>query len=591
MDPFNVIVLVAVLLFLIVSLYKELFQPAISFLIAIIALSLFGILAPADILTGFANPQIASILLLLAFGNLLGNASILDKMFSKLFASTSSYTGFLGKLLPSVAGISALINNTPVVALLIPYVHKWSVKNNISISKVLIPLSYAAILGGTATLVGTSTNMLVNAFAEETEFGGFELLDFAWVGVPLIFLGLIYLLVFGRRLLPDHKSMTGEFTANTTEYLVEAIIPETSSYKNKSIQECNLRALKGLFVAEIIRDDRHISAVSPDEVLLPGDLLVLAGNLDAISDLLKKNKDLALPKKSVLDATTKYDIAELVVAQGSYLTGQTVKSSDFRSRYSAALVGIHRNGEKVEGKIGDQVLKTGDTLLVLAGEDFWKKTNSIVKRDFYVISKINDILPLDVRRSMVILIGLITAIMLSAFKILTLFQGLLILLLIAFLTKIIDLRKLRNLLDYNLLIIAALALSLGEAIKSTGVAEYVAAQTVGLSSNFGAIGALVAVYLLTFLFTELMTNIAAAALALPFAASTAAALGITPEPFFLAVAYAASASFITPLGYQTNLMVYGPGGYKFKDFMRIGLPLTILYFVVTILILYFRYFQ
>jgi len=589
LDPLQVGIVLSVLLFLIISLYKEWFQPAISFLIAVLVLALFGILSGEQVLEGFANPQIASILLLLVFGNLLGNASILNVLFSKVFSQTRTYNGFLLRLLPSVAGISAFINNTPVVALLIPYVYRWGRKNNVSISKLLIPLSFAAILGGTITLVGTSTNMLVNAFAIKNGAESFSIFDFAWIGLPLTLIGLVYLIFLSRNLLPDRQTFSERFNDQSREYLVETQIAPSSQYVGKTIAEASLRDLSGLFVAEIIRGDEQIAPVGPETRLEANDTLILAGNVTAVTELMENNSDLTLPKFSYLDRDSVFDVVELVVSAGSFLVNKTVKNADFRSRYDAALVALNRNGQRVEGKLGDVQLRTGDTLLVLAGSNF--KNNPASQADFYTISTVKEVRPLDVKRSLLILFGLVVSILLSALNILSLFKGLLALLLIALLFRVINLRRLNQLVDYNLLVIAALALALGHALETTGISGFAADKIVEFTSVFGVMGALVGIYLIAFFFTELMTNIAAASLALPFALAIATSLGVDAEPFYLAVAYAASASFITPLGYQTNLMVYGPGGYKFKDFLRIGLPLSIMYFVLTMVILYWRYFK
>jgi len=585
----EVIVVVLVLVFLILSLFKEWFQPAISFLIAVIILGAFGILSGQDILQGFGDQQIASILLLIVFGNLLGNASILDVLFSKAFETTKTYFGFMSRLLPSVSVVSAFMNNTPIVALLIPYVYKWGKQNHIPISKLLIPLSFAAILGGTITLVGTSTNMLVNAFATSQSDVQFSIFDFTWVGLPLSIIGLAYIIIFGKKLLPVRTTISEAFTENTREYIVETHVPANSSYIGKSIREANLRELNGLFVVEIIRGEQSIVPVRPSEVLQQGDILILAGNTHAITDLIDLNVDLKLPEPTSIDKTIDFDMIEVVVAQGSHLANKQVKHSDFRRRYNSSLLAVNRKGEQLHGKLGDKTLRTGDTLLITTGNDF--ETNAYAQSDFYQISKIKEVRPLDVKQSLVVALGMITAIILSSVGILSLFKGLLILLLICLLARILSFNKLNRYMDYNLLVIAALALALGKALETTGISASVAQWVVTFTEPVGVLGALCGIYLLSFVFTELMTNIAAASLALPFGLAVANQLGVTPEPFFLAIAYAASASFITPVGYQTNLMIYGPGGYKFKDFLHFGLPLSIVYFIVAIAILYWRFFM
>jgi len=492
------------------------------------------------------------------------------------------------RLLPIIAGISAFMNNTPIVALLIPYVNRWGKRNNIAVSKLLIPISYAAILGGTMTLVGTATNMLVNALAIDEADHAFSLFDFTIVGLPLAIVGLIYLFIFGKKLLPERKSTMDQFAESSMEYVVEAKIASKSSFIGKTIADANLRQLNGLFVVEIIRGEEVISPVSPETVLNTSDRLLLAGNVGAISELMENNNDLELPKSSQMDDDLNFDIVELVVSRNSYLVNRTVKDADFRRRYDSALVAINRGGERLIGKIGDKVLKTGDTLLALVGDGF--KHNLDARRDFYTVSKLKEVRPLDMNKSLLILIGLIAALTLSATGVLPLFTGLMVLLAVVLALKVASLRQLRDLFDYNLLIIAALAIAIGQAVQNTGLADYVAEHLLTFTKPAGVLGALIALYLITMAFTELMTNVAAATITVPLAIATASGLAAPMAPFLLVVAFAASASFMTPIGYQTNLMVFGPGGYKFKDFMKIGLPLSIIYFVLTIGILYWYFF-
>lgn len=584
---FPILSVCVVLLFLILSLYKDWFQPAISFLIAVLALSFLQILPAEEILQGFASKEIASILLLIVFGNILGKSSLFDVLFHKAFQQTNTYTGFLSRLLPSVTTMSAFMNNTPIVALLIPYVYRWGKQNNIAVSRLLIPLSFAAILGGTITLVGTSTNMLVNAFATSKSNVEFHVFDFVYVGIPVSIIGLLYIIFFGKKILPSHQTVTEKFQEDSREYLVEVKISSTSKLKGKSIAEANLRKLNGLYVVEIIRDNYSIAPVGPKHILQENDLLVLAGNVKAVTELVDSNPDLSL----VTDfqwSTDQLNLVELVVTRGSYMANTKLQDSEFRSRYNAALVGINRHGEQLKGKLGDKIIRVGDTLLVLVGQDF--ETNSFAAKDFYLISKLAEFRSLSIAQSIWVSSGLVLAILLSALQWLPLFSGLLLLLLITLLTRVLDFTKLHQYMDYNLLVIAALALSLGSAIEHSGIGELLAQGLTTYTQPLGPVGALIGIYLLTFLFTELMTNIAAASIALPFGLAVAHTLGVSPEPFFLVIAYAASASFITPIGYQTNLMVYGPGGYRFKDFLIFGLPLTILYFVLCIAIVYIRYF-
>ncbi len=570
-----------------IALYVEFYSPAKTFFLAVVVLSILGILTPQEVLSGFANEQIANIMMLLIIGSILNRSSVLDLLFKQLFSKVSSYKAFMFRMMGSVAGVSAFVNNTPIVAILIPYVYKWGKLNNIAASKLMIPLSYAAILGGTATLVGTSTNLLVNGLAVENGMESLQIFDFAMVGLPLIFIGCIYLLTIGSKLLPEKQDPLETFDKDNRDYIVELRVKSNSEIAGKSVEEAHLRHLKGLFLVEIIRANRPIAPVSPETILREGDILLFAGDVKTISDIVEDLQGLAIPKSSQLTNSKETELIEIIIPSQSILINQTVKKCDFRSRYDAAVVAIHRQGERLKGKIGNIILKQGDVLLLLTGSDFEKRQSH--KFNFYVLSKVKDLSKLDVKKSLIVIFGLLAAIIASASGLISLFNGLIILMGVIVVGNIVSFRQLRDMLDTNLLVLAAFALSLGTAIYKTGAADIGAQFVINIFEPLGIIGLLCAIYIITNLLTEIMTNIAAASLSFPLAFAIATNLGIDPKPFVLAVAIAASASFITPIGYQTNLMVYAPGGYKFRDFLLVGLPLTILYMITTILILALSY--
>lgn len=581
-------ILIAVLVVLVaVSLYTEFYSPAKTFFMAVVVLTISGILTPQEVLSGFANEQIAIIMLLLVVGGVLNRSSILDLMFKRLFQPVKRYSSFLWRMMFGVAGVSAFVNNTPIVAILIPHVYRWGKLNNISASKLMIPLSYAAILGGTATLVGTSTNLLVNGLAIQNGLEGFSIFDFSIVGFPLIILGILYMVTGGYRLLRDKQDPLEEFSSSSRNYIVELRVNEDSELIGKTVEDAHLRHLKGLFLVEIIRGTRQIAPVRPYEKIQSDDILLFAGDVNTISDLVENSPGLRIPK--VTDGFEKgnTELIEVIIAPSSLIANKTVKECDFRSQFDASVVAIHRHGERVDGKIGKVVLQAGDVLLLITGEDFEKRaadTNS-----FYVLSKVKDLSKLDIKRSMIILTGLLLSIGLASFGILSLFSCLIILLGIMTISNIVAFRELKTLVDTNLLVLAAFALALGTAIYKTGAADYLAGGLIELLAPLGVVGMLFAVYLVTNMLTEIMTNIAAASLSFPLALSLSLQGGYDPKPFVLIVAIAASASFITPIGYQTNLMVFGPGGYNFKDFLRVGFPLTLIYMLTTILIVAWTY--
>ncbi|MFA5478249.1 MAG: SLC13 family permease, partial [Bacteroidales bacterium] len=271
MLTFEGIIVLAVIIFIIVSLYTGLTGPAYTFIAGILVLGMFGILTPAEILSGFANEQILIILMLLMIGEMIRNTGVLEGFFDYFFKRAKTYRGFMTRMVLSVSTLSAFLNNTPLVAILMPYVNTWSQRNKVSPSKLLIPLSYAAILGGTATLIGTSTNLIVNGLVQAQTvipgFATFDIFDFAWAGLPMIVLGSLFLIFFSNKLLPSRRDVMDDFVENTRRYLVETRIRSESSLPGKSVKQAELRSLKGLFLAEIIRGDTRLRPVNPNEIL------------------------------------------------------------------------------------------------------------------------------------------------------------------------------------------------------------------------------------------------------------------------------------------------------------------------------------
>ena len=587
----DIIIISIVLVFIIVSLYTEVIGPAFTFLIGIIILGFFGILTPKEILNGMANEQVAVIILLLLVGDIIRKTDIIDWLFDKFFRNTKTYRGFLGRMIFIVAGFSAFLNNTPLVAIMMPYVHNWSKRNNIAPSKLLIPLSYAAILGGCATLIGTSTNLIVNGMVTDQliipGLEPLELFDFTLVGLPMIILGSGYLMLFGNKLLPSKQDAITDFSIKSREYMVEAQIKSNSRIIGKTIEEAGLRNLKGLYIVELSRGNQHLSAVSPLVILKEGDLLVFAGDTETVAEMINTDLGLGLTQVGMFAKRSNTAVLEVVVSHNSTLVSKTVRQTGFRGKYEAAILAIHRNGERVSGKIGSVKLKAGDVLLLLAGDDFTKRSNDT--NDFYLISRVREFRKLELYKSIILIGGLLAAVAISALGYISLFMALMILMIIIQILKIISPKDIPKSIDYNLAIIIVLSLALGTAMIKTGMADIIANFIIVVFKPFGAIGLLVGIFFITNLLASYITNKAAAAIIFPISVSAAINMGLPTMPFVLIVATAAAANFITPIGYQTNLMVYGPGGYAFKDYMKIGLPLTLIYMVSTVVILYFYY--
>ena len=584
---------------LVILLYTEWLRPALSFSLVILLLLLVDpllpegqeLLSPQEALSGFANEQLAIIVLLLILGDIFAKTKVVSALFRGIF-KTKSTAGFMFKMTSMVGVSSAFLNNTPLVAMFLSPVYNWARDRGLSPSKFLIPLSYASILGGCVTLIGTSTNLIANGLAVQYGQEPLQIFDFALVGGVMLVLGVIFLMLFGERLLPGYKDNVEQLIGQGREFFLESQVKKGSPLIGKTIEEGGLRNLQGMYVVNITRGDKVIRPVSPQEVLEEGDELYLAGDPEAIADLTQPGLGLSLPKACEIPLQERNDIVEVVVAHNSNLVGKQVKNSDFRGRFNGAILAIHRNGEKLWGQIGEITLKAGDVLLVLTGKDFFARTKN--NPAFYIISTAKEIHNVDPIKTVVLTGGLIAAIVLAVSTSISLMVTLSVLLVLCLLMRIAHVSEIRNKIDFNLVMIIALGLALGKAMDNSGAATAVADVFVSVSDKLGVVGILAALFLVTNLLSAFMTSKAAVALVIPVAISLAGAMVINGEPvpvtpFILVVAFGGAANFLTPIGYQTNLMVYGPGGYKFKDFLKIGAPLTLLYLVVCVALLVWQY--
>jgi di/tricarboxylate transporter len=390
----------------------------------------------------------------------------------------------------------------------------------------------------------------------------------------------------GHRLLPENRDLAENLGAIGKEYLTEMRLLTGSPLIGKTVESAGLRNLQSLFLVEIRRNDEMLVPVRPTEILRADDHLVFTGKADAIVQFQKSRGLAPCEEKSHFDQLVeggKGRIIEAVVSHSSPMLGKSVKEGNFRARYDAAVLAVHRHGEKLETKIGETVLRAGDTILLLGGDDFVKQWN--FSRDFYMISKLFDAPVINRKRSVVSLATLCAIIGLAAFGVTDVLTAAVCGTAVLLLTRTITAVEARKAIEVNVLVVIAASLGLGQALEKTGAAAYLASQIVGAVQGAGPVAILAAVYLAAGILTEVITNNAAAALVFPIAMAAAAQAGLNPRPFAIALVIAASASFSTPIGYQTNLMVCGPGGYRFRDFVRVGLPLNCLFFAVSIVVI------
>ncbi|MCZ6898804.1 MAG: SLC13 family permease [Bacteroidetes bacterium] len=582
--PHFVIAIITVAFYLI---YKEILRPSISMLAAILVFIGSGILEPSDLLRGFSNEAIASIVLLIIITVGLRNNFNIELFLDNLFRGAKTYKGFLFRMMTQVAILSSFVNNTPVVVMMTPYVFSWGKRNNISPSKLLIPLSFATIFGGMITLIGTSTPLVLNGFLIDFKLTTLDIGGLFITGIAVTITGIIFIVFIGHKLLPDRRDIIEKFESNLREYLVETKLVPDSKLIGRSVIAGGLGNFKGMYLVEIIRENKILSPVEPQEIIRANDILIFAGDTENIVEIAKFGLGLELPKQVHSITSEKVEVIEAVISTNSSLIGKRLKNTDFRNRYDAAIVAIHRNGERLSGKIGDTVLRSGDLLLLYAGPEFTKKVDFF--RDIYIISNLRELLKPDRRKIVSLAILGLLVIILLAVGYFSLFTSLLIIFSVMTALKMITLQDVKRELDLNLISILVFSLVLGQAIIKTDAGNLVAYLIIGTLEPYGILSILAGLFIVTTLLSSFITNVGAISIAFPVAYSVSQNLQMDGAPFYLVIAYAASAAFLTPISYQTNLIIYGPGGYSFGDFFKVGLPVTVVYLItafVSIVLIY-----
>ncbi|WP_010531888.1 SLC13 family permease [Lentibacillus jeotgali] len=586
---FDMMFVLILILAMLAGLMFEIARPDMVIFSVLVLLLLSGILTVDEALSGFSNEGMLTVALLFVVAGAVQKSGLIDRMMEKWLQNSKSHTGSMARFFVPTSAFSAFLNNTPIVVTFTPIVKKWCEDRGIAPSKFLIPLSYATILGGTITLMGTSTNLVVHGLLLDFGLEGFSLFTLAVVGIPSALIGLIYLFTIGYKLLPDNKGFSQQVKEDSKKYMAEMQVTPAFEYLDKSVKNAGLRDLKGLYLIEIIRGDERISPVRSTMVIQSGDRLIFTGLISTIADL-QKVKGLQLETGTNIDlddlknGTT--DLVEAVVSDQSSLLFKSIKQSQFRSRYDAGVIAVHRNNERIQSKVGDIVLKPGDSLLLLAGADFVEKYQQ--SNDFFVVSSLDtpETLNQSPAKGWFSIIVLLAMIALVTLGWLSMFKAMALAVVIFLATRVITPQEAKKYIHFNVLLLIASALGIGVAMRKTGLAEWIAGGLLAFGEPLGLIAVLFMIYLLTNIFTELITNSAAAVLMLPIGLEIAQTLSVDSMGIAVVVAIAASASFITPIGYQTNLIVYGPGGYKFTDYMKVGLPLSLIVMVTSVSIIY-----
>lgn len=541
----------------------------------------FGLVAVESALSGFSNGGMVTVafLYIVAFG--IRNTGSIDYIGQFLFGNLTSVRVAIARIIIPVIGLSAFLNNTPLVSIMIPVINDISKKFKIHASKLMIPVSYAAILGGTCSVIGTSTNLVVNGLiVNEAKLPSLGLFDIAIIGIPCAIIGALFLIVIGPLLLPDRGSNLKKFE-DSKEYTVEMMVTKSSNLIGKSIQDAGLRHLENIFLAQIIRDDEIVPS-SPHEKLRSGDRLLFTGVVDSVKEL-QNFRGLAPATDQVFKLNSprfKRQLFEVVISNTSPLIGKTVRDGKFRSFYDAVVLAVARNNERINKKIGDIVLNGGDTLLIEATPYFIDKYRD--SRDFYLISSIDDSSPRNYDKAPVAIGILLLMIVLVSLNFISMLKASMIAAIVMVLSRCCTLTQAKRSIDVSVLLVIASALGVGKAMEQSGLSEYLSSFIISGAGN-SVFLSVIYIYIVTSLLTSFVTNNAAVALTFPIAMLLSSKLGVSIIPFALTIMMAGSASFATPYGYQTNLMVYGPGGYKFIDYLRIGIPMNILIGLITIL--------
>lgn len=567
---FEQITVVGVLLSLIAALVSTSIKPSTLFMSAVAGCYLLGLVELDAVLGNYTNSSLITLILLLLVSIGIEKTSLVVWL-GKLISRGKLEVATL-KLGVATAFLSSITNNTAVVATLIS-----AIKDNgkFAHSKLLIPLSYTAILGGTLTLIGTSTNLIMDGFLQDAGLPGLGFFEMTPIGIGVLAVGLVVLLI-GVRFLPEHQVKTDDIS-----FYLQAKVAPNSPLIGRTVEQNGLRELKALFLAEIVRGEKRVVPVSPKEKLAAGDCLLFVGNISQVN-ILSSVEGLILEGQSE-QGKALGQLTEVVVSHSSSIVGKSLKQCNFRQQFDAAVVGIRRGHEQLTGGLGEIPLKPGDCLILAPGKRFTDNNN--LAREFIYMSGFEVQSHFSAVKSSLILTSFFAVLASALFLDAPLVKGLVALLVGFILTGIVKPQEVKRRFPLDIFLMVGAAISLAKLVISSGVAGVLSDNVLLYLNGFGVFGAFVGVYLFTLILTELITNNAAAALCFPIAFSLAQSFDAHYMPFVMAVIFGASASFISPFGYQTNLMVFSAGNYQLKDYVRIGIPMSIAYSLTAILLI------
>ncbi len=589
-------IVLAVVLLTIVALAKEVMRPGLIFFTAAVVLMSTGIISDKELLDGFSNKGMLTIAVLFLVSEGVRQSGVLNRLAQTYLPRKRGKLVFLiPRIMFPVSLLSAFLNNTPVVIIFAPIVKRWSEKLNLSYKKFLIPLSYATIFGGMCTLIGTSTNLVVHGLIIENGYPGFSMFELGKVGLFIAIVGVVYVSLAGNKLLPGKKILLNtKSSAALKDYYYDVTVTENSNLAGLEIKNGRLKELNKLLIRCIEREGNVIETKKGVFKIFPGDKLLLAGKSDRLNYILT-NDNIRLKGMDLIKGVPKEKLKqyEAVISPRFPGVGQTIPEFNFYQHYQAVVLAIHRNGERITSNINKLKLKSGDNLVLLTSDSFIQNWGD--SKIFYLTSYIRDYRTTGTFwkkwLAFIILLAMITGATVGRYfespaglNFDMFFFSILAAVLLIWL-KIMPHQKYTKAISWDVLITIACAFAISKAMQNSGAAESLARTTINFSRSFGPVGIMAALYIVTALATEVITNNAAAALVFPIALAAAQQLNLDPKPFFVTIAIAASASFATPIGYQTNLIVQAIGNYKFTDYLKIGLPLNIIAFLLSLLLI------
>lgn len=566
----------AVIALAVVLLARELTVPAAVVFGATVTLLVAGVIEPAEAFQGFSNPAPITVAALYVVAGAIEKTGILGPFVQSFLGGRSSERVALTRLVVPAAGASAFLNNTPIVAMLVPAVSRWAARTDRSLSQYLMPLSFAAILGGMVTLIGTSTNLIVSGLMEAHGMEPMEFFEISKIGLPIAIAALAAIVLLAPVVVPDRRAARRDLQDDVREFVVEMTVEDDGPLDGLTVEDAGLRSLSGVFLFQIDREDGEVlPAVSPQTKIHGGDRLRFVGKAGDIVDLQAMRG--LVPEAR--DHITGFDTAHLaffeaVVGPASPLVARTLKEMEFRGRYRAAVVAIHRADQRVEGKLGEVRIRVGDTLLMISGPNFRSRWHD--RSDFLLVSRLGEAEPIRSDKAPAAALIGIAVVVAAATGMMDILEASLVGAIATVLFGVLSPSEAARSVNLNVIVVIASAFGLGAAMEVTGLADKIAGGLIDGLAGLGGWAVLMGVVTSTLILNAVITNNAASVLMFPIALSAATSLGSDPRGFAVAMAVAASASFLTPIAYQTNTMVWGPGGYRFGDYARLGAPLAVI---------------